>query len=1547
MNLLIIKNILKEIIIMLRKQFKKSLALILVFMMVMSFIPTTYLSAEEEMISELTIRTSTSTSDWSNALLAGTVNSEGIEVFSSAKAEYDLPAVLDTTTQLRFFFNKGSNVESITLKWGEGFSKSKVFTTTTTQWANCLEVGKNTLMLSVVGKDSSTKDYIFNINVNPTLSELSLSSNGAPIYLNEKFETKRTEYTANIPNTVNELTVSAKGKSDGYNLQYNDSDYSTVDISKENIVSIVVSASAITTTYNVSLIKIQAFDASISATPNDASIMILDSNGAAIARGLGYVEANNLIGGEKYVVSKNGYITQSGLISSDNNIIDINLIDTEQASSPLPNYTGDWTYFRGNPENMGITNAETPNSAETAVLKWAQKLGTGWSAAPTPPLILNDALYLAANSKVYKIDKNNGDILQESETLAGSLGYALNPIAYGDGMFFIPIQNGRIQALRADTLESLWVSEGMGSMAQSISPAMYHNGYVYTGTWNSGEENVGTYYCISVADEDLNSKTETKLHSWKLTHKGGFYWAGAYVSNDYLLVGSDDGSSGYQSETAVFYSLDPRTGDVIDAINGIKGDIRSTVAFVKNELNDGGTAFFSTKGGLFCTVKVDVNGKFINNTFKTLDLNGMCTGTALVYNNRAYVGSSGAQQFGPGKLNVIDLSENEPKLAYAAVLPGYPQASALLSTAYDDTAHIYITYNSQPGGIYAIRDKAGQTVADGFDLFIPEKAQQQYSICSLVADNNGVIYYKNDSCYLMAIGTKSAYLEGLSSNIGTFDKSFVSGTLSYELVVPVDTQSVILTVLPCEGGTYSINVTDSNEIALVDGKATAEIVVSKDGITRTYTIIIREASNNAMLQNARANLSNTFINEEFDFDLSDESESFSWHNDNKDEFRRIWVKPVNSKSTIRGFAVSGVSSSMNGLELEEGTELEAISGTGESIGYSRYNVYFADNNTEATIKLTATAEDGISTKDYIFTVSRPVNGSDPSKPEDKISVTFRLIGSTLSDDDVDLGSPIGFAGAKYQTWINTGTYTLNKNAKVYDLFTMALDSAGLSYTGAERNYIDTIWAPDVFGAYRLAEFTNGPRSGWMYTVNGIHPSFGLQEWPLNNGDMVVWHYVNDYSYEVSDWFDDDPAYPSLGNSSTWNKWLKAPDVEPTKENANLGSSTTPSTNEVADIVIQAKVVSNEASSKVSEEQIKESIEKAKNAEDVNSINIKSEVNEDITKSTVTIPKSSLIEISIYKLKLNIDTALGIISLSEKALNEISKQAQSSSVEIVIENVASNKLTDEQKSITEGNVVYDISIISAGKKISSFGGEKITISLPYDLKDGQLNEKVSVWYMNDNGELEKINCTYDEKTGLATFTTDHLSYYVVAYDNSISFADVKEIDWFYKYVSYVTGRGLFSGTSENTFSPNKNMTRAMVATVLYRLDEKPVVAKAASFLDLVAGEYYIDAVNWSSEKEIVNGVTKTEFKPNSNVTREQLALMLYRYAISKNMVSGVTGSLESFADKDKISSWALEAMKWAVEKGIIAGKSDNKLDPTGSATRAEVAAMLQRYIENVK
>jgi hypothetical protein len=126
-----------------------------------------------------------------------------------------------------------------------------------------------------------------------------------------------------------------------------------------------------------------------------------------------------------------------------------------------------------------------------------------------------------------------------------------------------------------------------------------------------------------------------------------------------------------------------------------------------------------------------------------------------------------------------------------------------------------------------------------------------------------------------------------------------------------------------------------------------------------------------------------------------------------------------------------------------------------------------------------------------------------------ISVTFRLIGSTKSSGYIDLGTPQLYRGAEYVTWIGTREYTMPGGSTVYDLFVKALADAGIAANGQDSNYVKTVIAPE---GYKLSEFTNGKRSGWMYTINGWHPGYGLKEQSLTNGAEVIWHYVNDYAY---------------------------------------------------------------------------------------------------------------------------------------------------------------------------------------------------------------------------------------------------------------------------------------------------------------------------------------------------------------------------------------------------------------------------------------------------
>jgi hypothetical protein len=179
-----------------------------------------------------------------------------------------------------------------------------------------------------------------------------------------------------------------------------------------------------------------------------------------------------------------------------------------------------------------------------------------------------------------------------------------------------------------------------------------------------------------------------------------------------------------------------------------------------------------------------------------------------------------------------------------------------------------------------------------------------------------------------------------------------------------------------------------------------------------------------------------------------------------------------------------------------------------------------------------------------------------------------------------------------------------------------------------------------------------------------------------------------------------------------------------------------------------------------------------------------------------------------------------------------------------------------------------------------------------------------------------------------------------------FADVKESDWFYNDVMFVYSNGIMAGTGETTFEPNTTTNRAMFVAVVWRLENMPAPENTASFTDVEKGTWYTEAAAWAYENGIASGFGDGTFGPNEKLTREQLAVFLYKYAQYKGYDLTITGNIDSFIDKDSVSPWAKDAVTWAVQNGFIAGKDGNKLDPKGFATRAEFAAIIHRFIENM-
>ena len=180
-----------------------------------------------------------------------------------------------------------------------------------------------------------------------------------------------------------------------------------------------------------------------------------------------------------------------------------------------------------------------------------------------------------------------------------------------------------------------------------------------------------------------------------------------------------------------------------------------------------------------------------------------------------------------------------------------------------------------------------------------------------------------------------------------------------------------------------------------------------------------------------------------------------------------------------------------------------------------------------------------------------------------------------------------------------------------------------------------------------------------------------------------------------------------------------------------------------------------------------------------------------------------------------------------------------------------------------------------------------------------------------------------------------------------FTDVSEKDWFYNDAMFVYKNGLMLGTSKTLFSPHGTVTRGMMATILWRMEGSLAPKGENSFTDVEAGRWYADAITWAAENGIFAGYSMDKFGPDDPITREQLTAIFYRYADYKGYKLTITGNLDKFEDADKITDYAKTVMQWAVGNGLIKGKSENLLDPQGTATRAEIAAMLHRFVEKAK
>ncbi|MDR1159308.1 MAG: S-layer homology domain-containing protein [Syntrophomonadaceae bacterium] len=715
----------------------------------------------------------------------------------------------------------------------------------------------------------------------------------------------------------------------------------------------------------------------------------------------------------------------------------------------------------------------------------------------------------------------------------------------------------------------------------------------------------------------------------------------------------------------------------------------------------------------------------------------------------------------------------------------------------------------------------------------------------------------------------------------------------------------------------------------------------------------------------------------------------SFRDDDTGGFKHITTGPVNSAATEHAaYALVAhwrMKNHMNPLydmtdaaprlpsQTVNKTALNSEISKAEKLNQDSYTSSTWNNLQTVLLEAKAAAADSNATQNVVNTaksvLTEAINalqtvGADPSNPSDSIRVTFRLIGSTLANDDIDLGDN-DYKGAHYVTWIPTSTYTINKNATVYDLFVTALANAELNAVGAEKNYIESIYAPSILGSYRLSELANGKYSGWLYTINGKHIGYGLKEHILPDNAEIVWHYVNDYRYEVEDWFEG-MNYPGMGNYSTWNKWLEAPDRAPKEDdNPSSGSDNdltktnnasngiiaekSPLTSVamphlVTEIEIKSAVIDNVAKAETTAEEIEKAIAEATSAGNT-AIAVTVTGAEDAKSTELIMAKDLLTKLKEANMELVVNAPFARIAFSKASLESV---ITTDGEIFKIAFAPINKTVDlnaKQQDAVKDNPAIELTIWSGDNIIRYFEG-KITVSIPYQPKEHEDPDLITAYYLDDEGNFQEMkNARYDPETSAVLFETVHFSKFFVSEWLS-PFDDIAKEDWFYKAVRFNYANDLIKGMEAANFAPNDNITRTQFVTILYRLEGEPPVTDRSAFSDVTSEQWYSAAVTWAANIGVISGYGGGIFGADDPVTREQIAAIIYRYAQWKKIDVSQTTDLSGYSDADSISDWAQAAMNWVSATGLIQTNTAENLAPVKTATRAEAAALFQHYIETV-
>jgi len=402
----------------------------------------------------------------------------------------------------------------------------------------------------------------------------------------------------------------------------------------------------------------------------------------------------------------------------------------------------------------------------------------------------------------------------------------------------------------------------------------------------------------------------------------------------------------------------------------------------------------------------------------------------------------------------------------------------------------------------------------------------------------------------------------------------------------------------------------------------------------------------------------------------------------------------------------------------------------------------------------------------------------------------------------------------------------------------------------------------------------------------------------------------------------------------------------------------PNTPALAEIKVDGKVdTSGNLTVAITDKNITDAIKKAmaeakKNGNEANGVTLVLHVStggKTVHNVTVNLPKTVqdiIISNKIVSTIVVVDNPNIKIDMDLSTIKEINKQANAD-VNITATRIDSGKLTGNAKTAIGNRPVFDLKAnYGNGKAVSSFGAGSVSVAIPYTLGANEKAGNVQAVYVDAKGKVQwLVSSVYDSVNKVLRFSTNHFSTYGVGYkQDAPDFTDIAS-HWAKDDIQFVVNCGLFSGTSATTFSPNTAMTRGMFVTALGRLANADVSTyKQSSFTDVKNDAYYMGYIEWANKNNIVTGISDGKFVPDQSITREQMAIIMSNYAKTIGFTLPKVYAENTFADSAKISTYAKDAVKQMQMAGVISGKNDNIFDPQGTATRAEVSAVMRRFVE---